>query len=321
MNFDYRLLVKYLIEELTSEEFDSLMAWRKESLEHEGIFGELILLKISKQFEYYNTSEKTEKALAIFNKRINKQSRKLFIRTFLKYAAIILLIISVALFSNIYIKKNSYIVYKTKAGEEIRKVYLEDGSVVWLNRFSTLKIPISFSSKKRNIILDGEAYFDIYKNSSAPFFVYANQLSIKVLGTSFNVKTNDKRQEVETILTSGRVILFDKNNKAVYQMSPGEKVTYNTENKEYTIENIDVNVSTAWYLEQLTFEDATLREIVNKLAIKFDVNINLESKKLAERRFRFVINKEEPLEDVLNILKYFAPIQYRIEGNEVFIYE
>ena len=69
----------------------------------------------------------------------------------------------------------------------------------------------------------------------------------------------------------------------------------------------------------MTFENSTLREIVNKLSMIYDVNINLESKELADRRYRCVINREETLEEVLDILKLLAPINYRIDENEVFI--
>lgn len=146
-------------------------------------------------------------------------------------------------------------------------------------------------------------------------------MNIKVLGTAFNVKTDEKRQNVETVLTRGKVALLDKQWNAVLDMSPGEKVTYNSNKNEYTTEVVDVNICTAWRLNQFVFENVTLREIVNQLSVKFNVNINLESTKLARRKFRCVINEDESLPDILKLLKYLAPIQYRIEGKEVFIYE
>ncbi len=84
---------------------------------------------------------------------------------------------------------------------------------------------------------------------------------------------------------------------------------------------MDVKAHTSWYLDQITFENATLREIVNKLSVIYDVNINLESAKLADHRFRYVINREETLVDVLDLLCYLAPIGYHINKNEVFITE
>lgn len=146
-------------------------------------------------------------------------------------------------------------------------------------------------------------------------------MNVKVTGTSFNLFVNDESREVETILASGKVVLQDHHGKDIFEMSPGEKVVYTAKNNNYTVSTVDVNTFTSWYLDQITFENATLREIVNKLSLIYDVNINLESKRLADRRYRYVINKEETLKEVLDILSYLAPIQYRIEGNEVFITE
>ena len=74
-------------------------------------------------------------------------------------------------------------------------------------------------------------------------------------------------------------------------MSPGEKVTYDNNKNEYATEVVDVNVCTAWRLNQFVFENVTLRELVNQLSVKFNVNINLESTKLAQRKFRCVIKR------------------------------
>lgn len=135
------------------------------------------------------------------------------------------------------------------------------------------------------------------------------------------LKTDEKHQNVETVLARGKVALLDKQWNPILDMSPGEKVTYDNNKNEYATEVVDVNVCTAWRLNQFVFENVTLREIVNQLSVKFNVNINLESTKLAQRKFRCVINEDESLPDILKLLKYLAPIQYRIEGKEIFIYE
>ena len=153
------------------------------------------------------------------------------------------------------------------------------------------------------------------------FNVFTGYVNIQVKGTSFDVKTDVENKRVEAVLVSGEIELLDANRNKLLDVSPGEKVTYNQNKNEYTTETVDVNILTAWRLRQFVFENATLREIVNKLSVKFNVNINLESTKLAQRKFRCVINEDESLPDILKLLKYLAPIQYRIEGKEIFIYE
>ena len=243
MDFDYRLLAKYLIDTLSPEEMGKVQEWRVLSIDNEYVFSKLVELRISGKFTQYNTSEHIEKALEGLNAKINSRRRFQIFHSVMRYAAVILLLVS---------------------------------------------------------------------------FSYVN---IKVLGTAFNVKTDEKHQNVETVLARGKVALFDKQWKAVLDMSPGEKVTYNNYKNEYATEFVDVNICTAWRLNQFVFENVTLREIVNQLSVKFNVNINLESSKLAQRKFRCVINEDESLSDILKLLKFLAPIQYRIEGSEIFIYE
>lgn len=134
------------------------------------------------------------------------------------------------------------------------------------------------------------------------------------------MKVDAGNKNVETVLVSGEIELLDMNRNKVLDVSPGEKVTYNQNRNEYTTESVDTNISTAWRLRQFVFENATLREIAKKLSVKFNVNMNIESSSLAHRTFRCVINEEESLEDILKLLEYLAPIHYKIEGKEVFIY-
>ena len=239
----------------------------------------------------------------------------------MRYAAVILLLVSFSYVGWDYLRPDNYVTITVKQGEDVKKIMLADGSAVWLKGGASLKIPEAFAENSRKLSLQGEAFFDVAKNAQSPLYVSTNYVNIKVLGTAFNVKTDEKHQNVETVLARGKVALFDKQWKAVLDMSPGEKVTYNNYKNEYATEFVDVNICTAWRLNQFVFENVTLREIVNQLSVKFNVNINLESSKLAQRKFRCVINEDESLSDILKLLKFLAPIQYRIEGSEIFIYE
>ena len=104
-------------------------------------------------------------------------------------------------------------------------------------------------------------------------------------------------------------------------MNPGEKVTYAWNDNTYITDRVDVNVCAAWRFNQLIFENITLREIANQLSAKYNVSVNIESLKLAQRKFRCVINEDEHLSDVLEQLCYLAPITYRIENSEIYIFE
>ena len=321
MEFNYALLAKYLIGSLSSEEMEEVMRWRDLSAENETVFSEVLRLRLSWNTAKYADNERIDMALEKVNVRINRARRYRIARSLLKYAAVILLLVSFSAVGWNYFKPETYMTIALGDSEGVKKVTLDDGSVVWLRGNSALKIPQSFSAVNRTVSLQGEAFFDVAKNAQYPLYVSTNYVNIKVLGTAFNVKTDEKHQNVETVLARGKVALLDKQWNPILDMSPGEKVTYDNNKNEYATEVVDVNVCTAWRLNQFVFENVTLREIVNQLCVKFNVNINLESTKLAQRKFRCVINEDESLPDILKLLKYLAPIQYRIEGKEIFIYE
>lgn len=321
MEFNYALLAKYLIGSLSSEEMEEVMRWRDLSAENETVFSEVLRLRLSWNTAKYADNERIDMALEKVNVRINRARRYRIARSLLKYAAVILLLVSFSAVGWNYFKPETYMTIALGDSEGVKKVTLDDGSVVWLRGNSVLKIPQSFSAVNRTVSLQGEAFFDVAKNAQFPLYVSTNYVNIKVLGTAFNVKTDEKHQNVETVLARGKVALLDKQWNPILDMSPGEKVTYDNNKNEYATEVVDVNVCTAWRLNQFVFENVTLREIVNQLSVKFNVNINLESTKLAQRKFRCVINEDESLPDILKLLKYLAPIQYRIEGKEIFIYE
>ena len=184
-----------------------------------------------------------------------------------------------------------------------------------------MKIPQSFSAVNRTVSLQGEAFFDIAKNANSLFIVATDYVKVEVHGTSFNVNVNAGNKSVETVLVRGHISLHTLNGKKILEMNPGERVAYSWDENTCFTDHIDVNVCAAWRFNQLVFENTTLREIANQLSIKYNVNVNIESSRLAQRRFRCVINEDECLPDVLEQLCYLAPITYRIESSEIYISE
>lgn len=258
MDFDYRLLAKYLTGMLSPEEMKQVEEWRELSIDNEEVFSELMKLRVSWKFTQYNTSEHIEKALNGLNAKINSRRRFQILRSVMRYAAVILLFVSFSYVGWGYLKPDNCVTIRVEQGEDVKKIVLADGSAVWLKEGSSLRIPEVFAENNRKLSLQGEAFFDVAKNAQYPLYVSTNYVNIKVLGTAFNVKTDEKHQNVETVLARGKVALLDKQWNPILDMSPGEKVTYDNNKNEYATEVVDVNVCTAWRLNQFVFENVTL---------------------------------------------------------------
>lgn len=319
MESEFAILIKYISHSLTETEKQVLERWRTLSVENEMLFSEVCKFKLLHEYEHHNTVSETALALNKVQSKIYRRTMKYRITSIMKYVAIVALFVSLSTLSWHFYTKEKYTTITVAENQNIKKVVLEDGTIIWLNSLSELQIPKSFSSSHRRVSIKGKAYFDVKKDSINPFFVTSKHVNLKVMGTSFDLSVNDRDMSVEAVLVSGKVVLQDRSNKDIIEMMPGEKVVYSAHDNNFKVSTVDATMLTSWHLDQIKFENATLREIVNKLSLIYDININLESKKIADRRYRYVINKEETLEEVLDILSYLAPIKYRIEGDEVFI--
>ena len=120
--------------------------------------------------------------------------------------------------------KNEMMEISTAYGEQ-KRVVLPDSSEIWLNAGSTVTFPEVFANDKRLVTLDGEAYFTVKKDTTKPFVVETSQLSVKVLGTKFNVKAYSNEAKVTTTLTSGKVEV-NAPSRHPHILQPNEQLTY-----------------------------------------------------------------------------------------------
>ena len=166
MEFNYALLAKYLIGSLSQEEMKEVIKWRDLSGDNESVFSEVLRLRLSLSAAKYMDNERIGRALEKINTRIDRIRCYRIACSLLKYVAVVLLLV---LFSSIgwnYFKPETYMTIALKDSESVKKVKLDDGSVIWLRGNSVLKIPQSFSAVNRTVSLQGEAFFDIAKNAS-----------------------------------------------------------------------------------------------------------------------------------------------------------
>lgn len=201
MDFDYRLLAKYLTGMLSPEEMKQVEEWRELSIDNEEVFSELMKLRVSWKFTQYNTPEHIEEALNGLNAKINSRRRFQILRSVMRYAAVILLLVSFSYVGWGYLKPDNCVTIRVEQGEDVKKIVLADGSAVWLKEGSSLRIPEVFAENNRKLSL---------QRMLSTHYMFPNYVNIKVLGTAFNVKTDEKHQNVETVLTRGKVALLDK---------------------------------------------------------------------------------------------------------------
>ncbi len=229
-------------------------------------------------------------------------------------------------------------------------IELPDGSVVTLNSGSTLKYPGSFATNHRMVILDGEAFFDVKKNPASPFLVKTKDITVRVLGTTFNVKSYPDDNLTETTLVTGKVeilrnradarsrneekpLVLAPNQKAVFyreinQLGVANSQTQTTDQVVKEPEDLKVLVQnevkteniTSWKNDILVFNSEPFEGIVKKLERWYNVEVTLKYAKLGPVVFSGKFDKES-VEEVLHALSLIEPFKYEVNKNKILIYK
>lgn len=172
----------------------------------------------------------------------------------------------------------------------LSKVVLPDRSVVWVNAGSSLRYSLDFNKKNREVLLTGEAFFEVAKDSLHPFVVKSGKLDIKVLGTRFNVKAYDNEETIDVALVSGKVNvrLADndkKENAEEITLAPNRMMSYNKETSRVEMLEVDGSTVYAWTNGWIKFDELPFDRIAKDLERKFNVRIIIRSKSLPNEIF------------------------------------
>ena len=136
---------------------------------------------------------------------------------------------------------------------------------MYLNAASKLKYPVQFDSKRREVYLSGEAYFEVTKDMNRPFYVVTDAVRVKVYGTEFNVNTNGIGG-TQTTLVSGKVGIWGRGSVQEYIMKPFQLAEFGDNGEFKGIRDVDVKTYTAWKEGFFVFEDEGLEGILNRLS-------------------------------------------------------
>jgi len=297
------LLVKYLLKECSVAETMQVESWLEASASNKKYFNEIeIIWKQSKELELKSDID-TDAAWERFSRKMktSKDAGKQVKQSFpwLRIAALFILLAVATWFAIDVIQKNSVSnqIISVNSGAIIRTDTLPDASVVVLNKNSTLAYEKKFSGKERNITLNGEAFFSVSKDKSKPFIIKANDVEIKVVGTSFNVKTNPSLTEV--IVETGLVKV--KNAEAEFELHAGEKIRLEKSQITASKEKVTSKLYDYYRTREFKCDNTSLKEITTLLNEVYDLNIVFEDVQLEELKLTTTFKNESP-DTILQII-------------------
>ena len=196
---------------------------------------------------------------------------------------------------------------------------LSDGTRVFLNAASELKYPVEFVGGKRVVDLNGEAYFEVQKDSLRPFIVRVNGAEVTVLGTSFNVNTYGDDGQIYTTLVNGSVRIFSEKNGQEEVLTPGMQGVMNIQTGQLTVREVDVEAYVAWREGRFVFRTMTLDLIMHQLQRWYDFEVFYQNPELKEYEFRGVIKRDMDLDKVLSVIKATTNVDFEVKGKVITI--
>lgn len=228
-------------------------------------------------------------------------------------AAILLITVSYYTWNSLHTETTLYSV----AGSRIEKVILIDGTIVWLKPNSKLTYPKFFANHTREVKLEGEALFEVYKDAAHPFVIQCGDLTATVLGTSFSIR--ESRDTIEVAVLTGKVGLASPGNTRDVIVLPHEKAIY-TRHRVAKLETTspEITALTSATEYNMAFRQTSIKEIIRRIEGKFGVAIQLRNSNILECSMTADFT-DQSLEVTLRNISNLLDFQYTIEGNTVSI--
>ncbi|MDP1843452.1 MAG: FecR family protein [Sediminibacterium sp.] len=249
-------------------------------------------------------------------------------------ACIILIAVGIPLIKNFKFKKETSINaaisqienhhqitwdYITNKTNKRLQITLPDSSSVYLSKNSSIKFKIGKIYAKREIILNGEAFFKVAKNKEKPFIVFTNNITTTALGTSFKINTRaDFKSKITVKLFTGKVVIkvkeSIKNLEEIIYLLPGDEFLYNIKSKLITKQKIEIeknksisltssnNIKTIDTSSDIIFKNESLINVLEKLEFLFKININCNKKEIEQMNFSGTISKTDDIKNILLII-------------------
>ena len=222
--------------------------------------------------------------------------------------------------NNIDIKELVYHSLKVPYGKRFNVVF-SDGSKAYLNSGSVIRYPVKFiEDKKREVFLEGEAFFDVAENKNELFIVNSNGINVEVYGTKFNVRNYSEDFNSDIVLVEGSVGIKNAEVSELTMLKPGFKGSVDKENFRVKTSKVNTKIYTSWIDGEVIFRNETFSQILKKLERLYNVTIINNKNESLDEVFNAAIDVEnENIEQVLDYFNKIYNIEYQIFNNKIII--
>jgi len=254
------------------------------------------------------SAEELQQKINIQEKRIKKIYLRKNAVSLIAAVALLFIISTAFLF---YYTNNYASEYYTLLTDEHKSGFtMEDGTVVTLNKNSRLSYSDKYGKNKREVKLEGEAFFEVAKDTGKPFEVEMNGVSVVVLGTHFNIKADVGSDHITATLVEGAICFEGPEENIV--MTPNQQLIYNRSDNKIDIKQVDTDIFTAWKNGLLKYKSIPFIELIEELKNIYHVDIQIESKELMRptETVTGTFSSEQNIEQILKVISRSLPIRW-----------
>lgn len=233
-------------------------------------------------------------------------------------ASVALILLAAVFFRNQFIKADNETAVITPA-DGTREINLSDGTVVNLNASSQLVYETEFSQKDRHLELTGEAFFNVKRDESRPFIIETENATVKVLGTSFNVRSYPGEGIFEVYVETGKVLVAFKNSNNSVELTPGEFVRFDSSNNKAVKGQDKSGIAGAWRTGVISFKGQSISEVLSGMQRLYGVKMDLKTNQPADCEQTLTVQKGK-LEEAIRALEVSCPkLNFSNKGSEGYV--
>ncbi|WP_106831309.1 FecR family protein [Parabacteroides pacaensis] len=317
------IIIRVLSREASSEEINKLNDWLQADKQNRTQFD---LIKSYWNAQVTSTLQgNAEKSWIKFYNKINSSQpsqkqikRSISTRMWFKIASLAAVsILFILCITTYFPKKNTIRYYTCDIKNSQPEHILSDGTKISLSKNSYFIYSSEYGKKKREIELTGEAFFEVAKDSQKPFIVHTGKVSVRVLGTVFNVKTDERTHSVITTLLSGSV-RFDTPHQQL-TLQPDQQLIYNNDKDSILVKKVDAEIYAIWKENLYRYKSKAFGKLIKEIETIYNTPITIRNPALTEIKISGSLKKDLSLDQIFTLLSQSLPFSWKWEGEGIFI--
>ncbi|MBC9796149.1 FecR family protein [Sinomicrobium weinanense] len=305
---DKKELIKFIADDEGDVEFQQrVIAWIESSPENRKYFNRVK----AEQVALFRSGQQVDAPGEFRNFRAKTKKRRRNYRVTAVAAALVVILFSSVIFLDRSAGNETSSAFSTRSAEQ-KDFTLPDGSKIYLNAESTLEVSPGFNRETRTVKLNGEAFFDVARNEQVPFIVETpDGIKVKVLGTSFNIKSYKDNKTIETTLVTGKVEIYKADRETPSAiLAPRQKAIFRKHEKDIRVKQVATEAITSWKEGVLAFDNTPLNSVVKDIERWYGISVRIEDHTIEDYTFSGKFRKQYSIVQVLDILETSSPIQY-----------